>query len=208
MRIRRRERGALLGIVIVLLAIILAAGVFALYGLKTDTGAAGGDRLSRQLFDCAEEGLAVAKQFFSQPAQRGSWSAYFSTNMCSTFSCPPFPLGQSGTPPTGYPGSLPFLRTLQVPVGTSGSLLQLQYQIGIYNNPGDPGNASTPIADTDNQVVVISRCTDLGLVGQNGGTGRTRTVQALLSIPPQSNSDYFGQAGGSFRGQGNTNNNY
>ena len=81
MRRRSKERGALLGIVMVLLVVILAAGVFAFYGLKSDTTAAGNDRLMRQLFDCAEEGLQQGKVYYSQASQRSQWSTYFESDV-------------------------------------------------------------------------------------------------------------------------------
>src|SRR5688572_29147376 len=106
--IRRRERGAVLAVVMILLVVLLAAGVFAFVGLRSDTGAARNERLARQLFDCAEQGLQMGKQFFSQPAVRGNWDTYLRTNVCASLPCAPFPTGQSGTPPPNYPNGVPF----------------------------------------------------------------------------------------------------
>ena len=62
---RSRQRGVLLGVVLVLMAVLFTAGAFALWSMRSDTGSAGRDRLSRQLFDCAEQGLSWGKQYFS-----------------------------------------------------------------------------------------------------------------------------------------------
>ncbi len=59
---RSRQSGVLLGIVLILLVILFAAGLFALWSMRGDTASAGQDRLSRQLLDCAEQGLAWGKQ--------------------------------------------------------------------------------------------------------------------------------------------------
>ena len=202
-RRRGRERGALLGIVLILLVVILASSIFAFYSVKSDTGAAGNDRLMRQLLDCAEEGLAQGKQYYSQPTQRSQWSSYFESDVHTLL-----PIAQptnSTATPVGYP--------LQVTLTIGGApapVASLHYWVGIYNNPGDPGNAQNPIVDTDNRIMVVSRCAE---VTDNSNpaspvTNRSRTVQALLTVPAQQTGDYFGQAGGGFRGQGNTNNNF
>lgn len=189
----------------VLLVVILSASVFAFYGLKSDTTAAGNDRLMRQLFDCAEEGLAQGKQYFSQPSQRTQWSTYFTTDVRSLLPVPPAALGTATLTPLVAGSGYPLEVDLNVGGGAAPSQ-HLRYFVGIYNNPGDVGIAQSPIVDTDNRVMVISRCAEVLADGKT--TTHFRTVQALLSVPTQPNGDYFGQAGGGFRGQGNTNNGF
>ena len=207
MRARRRrgERGALLGVVLILLVVILASSIFAFYGVKTDTGAAGNDRLMRQLLDCAEGGLAQGKQYFSQPTQRSQWSSYFMSDIHTTFGAPvPIP-GSPAATPANYP------LTAEVTVGTAPApVATLKYWVAVYNNPGDTGNTQNPIVDTDNRIMVISRCAEVtdNSDPNNPVTNHSRTVQALLEVPAQKTGDYFGQAGGGFRGQGNTNNGF
>ncbi len=190
---RRSQRGAILPIVMILLVVLLAAGVFAFVGLRSDTGAARNERLARQLFDCAEQGLQMGKQFFSQSAVRGNWDAYLKTDVCAVLPCAPFPAGQSGVAPPNYPTGAPFKNTVTV---TTTPLFTLEYQVGIYNNPGDPLG---PTANGDNQIVVYSRCTD-------PVSRQQRAVQVLLAVPIQQGGDYFGQAGMGFGNQGNANN--
>jgi len=200
-----RQRGALLGVVLVLIAILFTAGVFALSSMRSDTGAAGRDRMARQLFDCAEQGLAWGKQYFSTTA-RTQWSSYLAaSNVCTTAisSSPdigplpcspggPFPTGGTGSPLTGYPNQAPYTQTLTMDSRRSGG--DFQFTVGIYNDPGD----ASAWADSNNRIVVYSRCTDLA-------TLQSRAVQVLLSVPMPSSSDYTGQAGRGFRNQGNQN---
>lgn len=85
-RIRRRQsrqRGALLGIVMVFLAIILAVSTVAVWNLRSDTSSAGRTHLEHQLFDCAEQGLAYGKQYFSTTA-RQQWNQYLSSGQALT----------------------------------------------------------------------------------------------------------------------------
>ena len=203
---RSRQRGVLLGVVLILLAVLFAAGIFALWSMRGDTGAAGRDRLSRQLFDCAEMGLADGKQFFSR--NLSTINTYLGANVCSTktdstlnigaLPCwnmsGPFPTG--GTAVAGYPDGTNFTKKLQMNaslVGTSN--YDFEYTFGVYNDPGD---ASGYYSDGNNKVIVYSRCTDLATLQQ-------RSVQALIGVTQSSSSDYTGQAGRGFRNQGNQN---
>src|SRR5690348_15271875 len=115
---RSRQRGVLLGVVMVLLIVLLAAALFAFWTVRGDSGAAGRDHLSRQLFDCAEQGLAAGKQYFSTGTARNNWSTYLNANICSTTisnlgtlpcwtSSGPFPTGATGTL-SGYPDQAPY----------------------------------------------------------------------------------------------------
>jgi hypothetical protein len=201
---RSRKRGALLGVVLILIAILFAAGVFALSSMRSDTAAAGRDRLSRQLFDCAEQGLAWGKQYFSTTA-RSQWSAYLAaSNVCtaSISSSPaigplpcypngPFPTGGTGAPVAGYPNQAPYTQSIKMdPRGGN----DFQFTVGIYS---DPANI-LPFSSANNRIVVYSRCTDLASL-------QSRAVQVLLSVPPSATNDYKGQAGRGFRNQGNQN---
>jgi hypothetical protein len=192
-----RQRGALLGVVLVLLGVLFAAGAFALWSSRSDLGAAGRDRLSRQLFDCAEQGLAFGKQYFSTTA-RNQWNQYLAaSNVCSSaLPCAPngpFPTGGAVTGPPGYPDLAPFTSEVVMDPSNIGNA-EFRYTVGIYNDPGD----TDPWHDNNNRIVVYSRCLDLR-------TLQTRAVQALLSVPPALSSDYQGQAGRGFRNQGNQN---
>lgn len=190
---RRRDRGMLLGIVLILLAIVMLGGALALSGVSSDTSAAGADRLSRQLFDCAEIGLEWGKQAFSGTYL--DWSGYLNaSNVCSYFSCAPsgpFHAG-TGTAPTGYPDSYPYKNS--VTIGTQ----TLTYRVGIYDNDDDSGTSQVYTTDTDGQIVVYSICTD-------SVTGQSKAVQAVIKTQVPTNTDYAGQAGYGFRGQGNQN---
>lgn len=205
-RVRRsnRQGGVILGIVLVLLALLFAAGIFALWSLRGDTGAAGRDRLSRQLFDCAEQGLAYGKQYFSTgPGQTGTLSSYLAVNICSTqpstnsgagpLPCwtkgGPFPTGGTGSAIAGYP------ITQQLTMDVRKTSPDFEYTVGIYNNPDD---ASGYYSDSDSKVIVYSRCTDLSTMQQ-------RSVQALIQVTQTATNDYRGQAGRGFRNQGNQN---
>src|SRR5262249_43258601 len=76
------ERGAILGIVMILLTLVLTASGFAFWGLRGEMQSTGNDRLSHQLFDCAEEALAIGKQVFGS-AQRPNWDAFLFADVCS-----------------------------------------------------------------------------------------------------------------------------
>jgi hypothetical protein len=194
----------LLGVVLVLVFALFAAGVFALASMRSDTGAAGRDRLSRQLFDCAEEGLAWGRQYFSTTA-RSQWQDYIkASNVCTTAisSSPPigplpcspggpFPTGGTGAAMPGYPNQAPF--TQQLKMDPRAAANDFEFTVGIYNDP-----AETPFSEGNNRIIVYSRCTDLQ-------TLQSRAVQVLLSAPPVATSDYAGQAGRGFRNQGNQN---
>jgi hypothetical protein len=204
-RRRRQASGVILGIVLILIAVLFAAGLFALWSTRSDTSAAGHDRLSRQLFDCAEQGLAFGKQYFSVTPQRQNWPNYLNASgACSTsgstrgvLPCAPsgpFPTGGTGTAPVGYPGSSPY--TQQIKMDPRGGN-DFEFTVGIYNDPADT-TTTPPYTDTNNRIVVYSRCTDLN-------TLQSRSVQAILSVPPPTTTDYTGQAGRGFRNQGNQN---
>jgi hypothetical protein len=210
--IRSRQRGVILGIVLILIAVIFTAGLFALWSTRTDTASAGHDRLSRQLFDCAEQGLAFGKQYFGAAAQRTQWNSYLAaSNACSTsgstrgnLPCKPtgpFPTGGIGNPVASYPSGSPYTTAIQMDTRLGTGVNDFEYTVGIYNDPGDP-KADPAIAsswnDANNKVVVYSRCTDLS-------TLQSRAVQAIITVPMPSSSDYTGQAGRGFRNQGNQN---
>jgi hypothetical protein len=211
-RRHRRQSGVILGIVLVLLALLFAAGIFALWSLRSDTGSAGRDRLSRQLLDCAEQGLAYGKQYFSTVAQSSSLNPYLAANICSVqidnssagplpcwSSGGPFPSGMTGTPPTGYPNSAPYTMQLQMDQRLlNTTTYDFEFTVGIYNDAAESSSLSALAADTNNKVVVYSRCTDRQ-------TWQQRSVQALITITQTATNDYKGQAGRGFRNQGNQN---
>jgi hypothetical protein len=174
--------------------VLLAAGVFAFWGLRSDTGAAGRDRLARQLFDCAEQGLAAGKQYFSL-TYRDVWDVYLKANVCAsgTVPCPPVPTGAPGSSADGYQDTAPFMNT----VVDAAHNISLIYHVAIYNNP-ETGAGASKWADTDNRVIVYSRCID-------PSTNQSRAVQAVIDVPIVPNNDYTGQAGRGFRNQGNAN---
>jgi len=199
----------LLGVVLVLLGIVLASGAFALWSMRSDTGSAGSDRMSRQLLDCAEQGLVWGKQYLSTGMNSGtSVNSYLAANICSSppasgagalpcwSSTPagPFPTAGTGTPPTGYPASYPY--TQQIKMDPRQTTNDFEFTVGFYNNPGDTGGY---YSDSDNTVIVYSRCTDLLTMQQ-------RAVQAVTKVSITPKSDYTGQAGHGFRNQGNLNN--
>ncbi len=190
-RRQRNERGALLLVVLVLLGILLAASMLALHSTRTDTASARNERQMRQLFDCAERALQIGKTHFSQTSVRSDWDSYLKTNVCSHLPCGPFPPGQSGTAPIGYPTGAPFTGTLTV-----SPTISYQYRIGAYNNPGDPAGVAT---NGDNALVVYADCRD-------PVTLQSRAVQVLITVPLPKRSDYFGQSGMGFQNQGNANN--
>jgi Tfp pilus assembly protein PilX len=194
-RTHRRERGAVLGIVVVLLAVILAASAFAMWTMRSDVGGARRDRVARQLFDCAEQGLAAGKNFFATTG-RTNWNGYLAANVCASGILPcqpsgPFPTGNTGVAITNYPGGPPYSTTIE----TNGVLSTFTYTYGIYQNP----SSESRTADTDNAVIVYSICAD-------SVTHQTRSVQAYMSSPPAvPNGDYIGQAGHGFRNANNAN---
>jgi hypothetical protein len=201
---RARQRGVILGIVLILIAVIFTAGLFALWSTRTDTAAAGHDRLSRQLFDCAEQGLAWGKQYFSTTA-RSQWNSYLAaSNACSTsgvtrgaLPCAPngpFPTGATGSAVASYPNAAPYTQQIQMNANLGTGVNDFEYTVGIYNDPAD----ASSWADTNNRIVVYARCTDLS-------TLQSRSVQAIVTVPMPSSSDYTGQAGRGFRNQGNQN---
>ena len=182
-----RERGALLGIVLILMVVLLAASGFALWSLRSDTAGAGNDRLERQLFDCAEQGLAWGKQYFSITvwAERNT---YLSANVCATLSCPPFPTSASGVV-RNYPDGAPY--TNNITLGNA----SLTYTVAIMNNSENP---ASPLADNDNSIVVYSRCRDTQ-------SGMSRSVQAIMSVTQTVSDDYKAQMGFGSKHQGNMN---
>jgi Tfp pilus assembly protein PilX len=181
----------LLLVVLVLLGILLAASMLALHSMRSDTASARNERQMRQLFDCAERALQIGKTHFSQTSVRADWDSYLKTNVCSTLPCGPFPTGQTGAGPGGYPTALPFAGTQVINANIS-----YDYKIGAYNNPGDPSGIA---ANGDNMLVVYAVCTD-------AATTQSRAVQALINVPLPKRSDYFGQSGMGFQNQGNSNN--
>jgi hypothetical protein len=206
---RRKESGALLGIVLIMLMVLMAASVFAFFTLRTDSGATANDRLARQLFDCAEQGLAIGKNSFSSSSATGQWLSYYLANQTGTATTgwitappsPPFPLNPSGTPTAGYPitwcAQGCTYQPVQITLGsatTNAPTLNLNRTVAIYNNPAEPITT-----ENDNQTVVWSQCTE-------PGSGQSRSVQALLYVTPQKNGNYFGQAGFGYNNSGNTNN--
>jgi hypothetical protein len=186
----RRDRGVLLAIVLLLLGVVIATAAVAIWGLRGDTGAAGRDRVARQLLDCAEQGLAFGKQYFSTVG-RPNWTTYYSTNVYGIMGAP-FPANAPNAPVAGgYPTGAPFVQ--QVTQGTT----SMSFQVAIYNNPDD---ASGPLAEgSDNRAIVVSRCTD-------AATGQTRTLQSMITSAVIISDDYLGQAGRGMRNQGNANN--
>jgi hypothetical protein len=204
---RQSERGAVLGIVLVLLLIILVGGGLAMWGLRSEMSSAGSDRLERQLFDCAEQGLSWGKQFFSTQAL--DWTGYFrSNNQCTAgvFPCPPFqtPTINVQTPlvlggyPSGqgrYPDQFPF--TQQITGVTTITNAELWVSVGVYDNQDETGGTNDPTTDVDSQAFVYSRCIDKR-------TGEARAVQSLIQIKPP-NADYNTQSGYGSRNQGNAN---
>ena len=197
LRRTRRSAGAILGIVLILLVVILGASAFAMWGLRSDIGAAGRDRVGRQLLDCAEQGLAAGKNYYAVTA-RGSWNSYLAADVCASGLLPcapsgPFPTGLVGSV-VGYPAAAPFTVTIES-AATSKVLSTYTYTFGLYQNP----SSETRVADTDNTAVVHSICRD-------SASGQSRAVQAILfSPPPQPTSDYTGQAGHGFRNGNNAN---
>ena len=206
---RSRQSGVLLGIVLILLVILFAAGLFALWSMRGDTASAGQDRLSRQLFDCAEQGLAWGKQNVSVNIGQSSGpglTKYLNTNICTTSTSSlstigplacwdkngPFPNTCTGGSIAGYPWTQQL--TMDTRRAAAGLGADFEYTVAIYNDPAD----TDPCTDTNNKVVVYSRCTDLNTLQQ-------RSVSALISVTQATPNDYTGQAGRGFRNQGNQN---
>lgn len=206
---RSRQSGVLLGIVLILLVILFAAGLFALWSMRGDTASAGQDRLSRQLLDCAEQGLAWGKQNVSMNYNSSTaLTSLLKTNICSTSTSSlstigplpcwssngPFPDATkcTATPPANYPFTTQI--TMDSRRTTAGLGPDFEYTVAIYNDPID----TDPCTDTNTKVIVYSRCTDLSTLQQ-------RSVSALISVTQSSSTDYTGQAGRGFRNQGNQN---
>ena len=202
---QRRQRGVLLGIVMVLLAVLFAAGAFALWSMRSENSSAGHDRLSRQLLDCAEQGLAYGKQYFSTTGAQTGLNQYLAANICATGSetssagalpCwdsgGPFPTGLTGAAIAHYPGGAPYTQQIKMDIRQANP--EFEFTFAIYNDPAEV-SVST---DTNSKVIVYSRCTDLQTMQQ-------RAVQALISVTAATSSDYTGQAGRGFRNQGNQN---
>jgi hypothetical protein len=203
---RSRQSGVLLGIVLILLAVLFAAGAFALWSMRGDTTSAGRDRLERQLFDCAEQGLAVGKQYFATHQSSlvqwvaadvclktiSSSSPYISALPC-TNTGGPFPTGGANVP--GYPDLPPFTQSIVMDQRNNNTTPDFQYTFAVYNDPA----AAVPLAYAPpSKLVVYSRCTDLKTMQQ-------RSVSALVTVTQSTSTDYTGQAGRGFRNQGNQN---
>jgi len=199
-RRNRGERGVALGIVLMLIVVLLLAGGLAVWGLSGETASATNDRLSRQLLDCAEEGLAWGKQYFSTTGS--SWDTFLNaSNICTQTDAPCSPNGPirqqtitgSLTSVSGYPMSSPWTTTWT----GAGSVGSLKYTVAIFDNADDTGTQNY-FNDNDSQIFVYSRCMDTQ-------SRQSRAVQALIKISAPSTSDYQGQAGHGFRNQGNAN---
>ena len=206
---RSRQSGVLLGVVLILLVVLFAAGLFALWSMRGDTASAGQDRLSRQLFDCAEQGLAWGKQNVSVNIAQNSalLNSYLAANICNTSTSSlstigplpcwdkngPFPNVCTGAVPAGYPWTTQI--TMDTRRTAAGQGPDFEYTVAIYNDPAD---ANTCSDDGKNRVIVYSRCTDLSTLQQ-------RSVSALISVTSATPNDYTGQAGRGFRNQGNQN---
>lgn len=191
----RRERGVLLGVVLILMVVVLLGGALAMWGVRSDTASSGADRLQRQLFACAEQGAEWGKQWFST----ATWDTYLAaSNQCTFFPCGPFKANTTGTPPPGYPDQMPYRNTVTMGGGTITANGQtfttagqtLTYTVGIYN----PDLANP----TPSMIAVYSKCVD-------PVTKQSKAVQLVLRTQVPSNIDYAGQVGFGFRNQGNQN---
>jgi hypothetical protein len=204
---RNQERGAILGIVLVLLIVLLLAAGLAVWGLRSETASAGSDRTARALLDCAEAGLAWGKANFSATAD--SYNSYLgasnictftTTNNAPSFTCPPFGSRNSSNSPgtstvTGYPNAYPFTQTMVIGNQT------YEFTVGIYDNADDVANGASVedyLTDRDNTVIVYSRCFD-------PISKQTRSVAGLIKAIIPLSTDYKGQAGHGFRNSGNAN---
>jgi hypothetical protein len=208
----RRERGALMGLVLVLLAAVLMASGLALWSVRSDSASAGADRLERQLFDCAEQGLEWGKQYFSSTGSNWSQSSggFLGANTVCTsggrLPCPPFHQGTITPPDPNYPNGAPFTKTLtiggQTVAAGSTSLTTatqtFQYTVGIYDNDDEATATQDYLNDNDQSIVVYSICVDTA-------TSRSKSVSAVIKVQIPTNNDYSGQAGFGFRNQGNQN---
>ncbi|MCA1663553.1 MAG: hypothetical protein LC659_04675, partial [Myxococcales bacterium] len=106
----------------------------------------------------------------------------------------PFPTGGIALP--GYPDSPSFTKKISMDArNATNGVFDFEYTFAVYNDPGDSGGY---YSDTNNKVIVYSRCTDLSTLQQ-------RSVQALIGITQSTSNDYAGQAGRGFRNQGNQN---
>jgi hypothetical protein len=202
---RSRQSGVLLGIVLILLAVLFAAGAFALWSMRGDTASAGRDRLERQLFDCAEQGLAYGKQYFAM--NQNNIPTWVAADVCTkTISTSPYisalpctntggPFPMNGAAVTGYPDGYPFTQSFVMDT-RNGTTNDFQFTFAVYNDPA----ALDPLKYTSAapKLVVYSRCTDLKTLQQ-------RSVSALITVTQSSTTDYTGQAGRGFRNQGNQN---
>jgi hypothetical protein len=206
---QRRDRGALLGVVLVLSTVLFAASIFAYWGLKSDTSTAGADRLSRQLFDCAEQGLGIAKQYFSDPSRSGTWQSYYqATTVCAAGSnllnacVPNGPFPTTGNPntapaaPANYPNGTPFTQQITVNLPNGGTQT-LQFTFGIFNIAKDAND--TQYLENDRQAAIYSRCIETQ-------TNRSRSVSAVINVPVPISNDYLSTDGHGMRNQGNFNN--
>jgi hypothetical protein len=191
----RGERGIVLAMVMMLLLIVALAGALAVWGLKTEISAAGNDRLSRQMVDCAEQGLAFGKQYFTGAGL--DWATTLSYKVCSTTKLPcwgaggPFPDDSYGTPvapPAWYPltGTMVF------------GGISLRAEVAIFDDNDISEATQNYRVDANSQVFVWSRCTD-------PQSGQSKSVQALIRASVPTNNDYSSQAGLGYRNQGNGN---
>jgi hypothetical protein len=204
----------LLGVVLILLGLVMLGGALALSSVRSDTAAAGADRLGRQLFDCAERGLEWGKQFFTGSGL--DTGQFLKADVCNNVpsgkvrlpcsATGPFRPSITGAAPAtfpGYPYAPPFTTGIsigKVPLTVAGSTFmapeqQLEYTVAIFDNDEADNDYTHP---SDTQVVVYSRCRD-------PKTGQSKAVQAMVQSTVPSNNDYVGQAGYGFRGQGNQN---
>ena len=148
------ERGVALGLVLVLMTVLMTAAGITVWGLKSETGSAASDRLSRQLFDCAEQGLALGRLYFSTTTT--PINNFLSTDVCSatpplrcTTDTPPGPFRPivgptAGTPVAGYPnGTLPDNTILRNQVTLGGQ--QLEFVTAVYDNADE--DPLTPTQD-------------------------------------------------------------
>ena len=187
-----------MGIVLVLLVIMAAAGAFTVWTVSNNQGGARNDRLQRQLLDCAEQGLAFGKQWFGI-TKRANWDDFLNTDVCtatgSMLPCGPFATGATNTNvPPGYPASAPYTQTISDTNSANNNTLQLTWHIGIYNPPENAtscGTTADPLCqhhDGDNTVALYSRCI--------APTGEERTAQVMLYVPlGQNPCAYKGQQG-------------
>ncbi|HJZ85676.1 MAG TPA: hypothetical protein VKN99_10925 [Polyangia bacterium] len=203
---RAGERGVALGLAMVLLVVLLLAAGIAVWGLRSETGSAGGDRMTRQLFDCAERALAFGKVYFSNT--NFAINDFLSTNVCGVLPCyptvstGPFRPQTSipppcGTPIPGYPdGTMADSTQLKQLVNVGGQ--QMEFIVAIYDDADESAMPQNYACDTNNRVIVWARCRDVV-------TNQSRTASALVQLTGTPSSDYSGQAGRGFRNLGNAN---